>query len=416
MFWLYAPRLIRFLHGIGSLGLFMFMVWYFVYQRPTPDYNEMLSVLIGAQVTIVTVMFSAVLVALQLASAQFSPRITRLFFRYNSVNQSAFYLFLFGIAYCAAVKFTYQKDLGTFAFPWMPVAGAVYVYFLILVVLPRFVFHIADSINIAAAAYAIAQRTLREIDTLYGPEHWQPGLAEHHTCPLPVGGLAIRSISMGFLDDVYMKKINALARQHPQWTFYVQAVAGTFISPGETLMTAVPPSPGQALPDALKAVLSKAFHTSSFRSYESDISFGVRQLVDIAIKAISPAVNDPTTAINCLHYLGAVVQRQGQVRHPSLLARSTPPNVFLQEFSYRSLVNLAFDQIFQWGKHDPVVLSQLLATLTDVARQVQNPHCRQVLRQQLSNFELEGLHFDTEEQRERVARHRKECEAALLDS
>ena len=389
------------------------MVWYFVYRQPAPDYNEMLSVLIGAQVTIVTVMFSAVLVALQLASAQFSPRITRLFFRYNSVNQSAFYLFLFGIAYCAAVKFTYQKDFGTFAFPWMPVAGAVYAYFLILFVLPRFVFHIADSINIAAAAYAIAQRTLREIETLYGLQLWQPGDAERTENAPPPEGLPIRSPHMGFLDSIHFDRLNRLATRHPDWAFQVQAVVGTFISPDEPLMMALPPAGQTAMPPGMEDAVGKAFRISSFRSYELDVSFGVRQLVDIAIKAISPAVNDPTTAINCLHYLGAIVRRQGLATYPSLAARAAAPNLVLREFSYRSLVNLAFDQIYQWGKHDPVVVSQILATLSDVARGLQNPHCLHVLRQQVQNFELDSLSFDTAEQRERVARRRAECEAAL---
>jgi uncharacterized membrane protein len=405
--------MIRFLHGFGSIALFVFMAWYFLYRHPAPDYNELLSVLIGTQVTIVTVMFSAVLVALQLASAQFSPRITRLFFRYNAVNQSAFYFFLFGIAFCAAAKFTYQKDLGTFAYPWMPVAGAVYAFFLISGVLPRFVFHIADSINVAAATHAITQRTLQEIDTLYGTTHWQSGDIEYLEKQPTPQGITIRSQKMGFLDNIKTEKINTIAQKWPNWQFDIQAVAGTFISPDEVLLVAAPPDKDTALPTGLAQQLLHCFNIAPFRSYELDISFGVRQLVDIAIKAISPAVNDPTTAINCLHYIGAIVRRQGLVQQPSLAIRQAAPNVILRDFSYRNLVNLAFDQIFQWGKHDPVVLCQILATITDVAHCVRNPHCRAVLRQQVAHFELDRLHFDNAEQTERIQRHRAACEAAL---
>ena len=74
---LLRTHLVPLLHSSFSVLLFSALSWFFLFKQPDPDYNDLLSVLIGALVTIVTIMFSAVLVALQLASAQFSPRITR---------------------------------------------------------------------------------------------------------------------------------------------------------------------------------------------------------------------------------------------------------------------------------------------------------------------------------------------------
>jgi uncharacterized membrane protein len=414
MFWLLSPRLIRFLHGIGSLLLFGFMVWFFVCRRPSPDYNELLTTLISAQVTIVTVMFSAVLVALQLASAQFSPRITRHFFRYNPTNQSAFYLFLFGIAYCAAVKFTYQKDLGAFTYPWMPVAGTVYAFFVMSFVLPRFVFHIADSINVASITHAIATRTLEEIEVLYGSQHWQPGDLETQKRPLlPTHSLPVQSHTMGFLDQIYLKKLEQLAKKWPNYQFYVQPIVGTFISPGEDLVLVGGLPEAAALPAGLAQQAHDCFLIRPFRSYEHDVSFGVRQLSDIAVKAISPAVNDPTTAINCLHYIGAIVWRHALVQHPSVLVRTATPNLFLKDFTFDSLVDLAFDQIYQWGRQDPVVVCQVLATIADIGRCIHNPHCLEVLRKQVAHFEIKPEHYELAEHRERVTRHLAECQMSL---
>ena len=141
--------------------------------------------------------------------------------------------------------------------------------------------------------------------------------------------------------------------------------------------------------------------------------FGIRQLVDIGIKAISPAVNDPTTCLNCLHYLGAIVRRYALAELPSLAVRQAAPNVKLREFNFEMLLNASFDQIYQWGKHDYIVVSQLLNTLLEVIQGVENPHCLEAIRKQVADFELGKQDFDLVEHKARVARNLERLHKAL---
>ena len=395
-------NLIPLLHSVLSLLLFSALTWFFIRERPDPDYNDILSVMIGALVTIVTIMFSAVLVALQLASAQFSPRVTRAFFGQNRRVQSAFYLFLFGIAYCLAIKFTYSATENIFRYPALPVTGAVFGFFLISFVLPRFVFYIADAINAASITRDIALRTLGEIDHLYGKAMWQPGDMAPVIAVKPDQYLfEIEADQPGFLDRIDHHFLCRIARKYPGYTFYSEVITGNFITQHEILLHYHHPD-GAPLPDAVCQQIRRAFVTYKYRSYEQDVLFGVRQLVDIGIKAISPAVNDPTTCVNSLHYLGVIARRYAHARVPSLAVQQAPANIHFREFGFSLMLDAAFDQIYQWGRGDYVIVSQLLQALTEVARDLPNPAYQQVLVHQVEEFQIRPESFDLPEHQHRV--------------
>lgn len=104
-----------------------------------------------------------------------------------------------------------------------------------------------------------------------------------------------------------------------------------------------------------------------FRSYHQDIHFGLRQLVDIALKAISPAVNDPTTAINCLDYLGEVVREILQANMPATgLTHWKGEKLYLNEASFDRIVNQVFDQIYHYGRNDFAVTARLINTINQI--------------------------------------------------
>jgi len=404
MLTLLRQNLVPLLHSFFSILLFSALSWFFLFENPDPDYNDVLSVLIGALVTIVTIMFSAVLVALQLASAQFSPRVTRAFFIQNKLVQLAFYLFLAGIAYCLAIKFTFSTGSGAFRYPGLPVSGAIFGFFLISFVLPRFVFYIADSINSATLTREIALRSMAEIEQLYGKTLWQNGDQEWANKSKPACTLyEVGSSKYGFLEHIRYDALARIAGQHPNHAFFVEVMMGNFITPGEILVHVQ--TPDNQLPDPiLLQQLETAFVLHKYRSYEQDVLYGVRQLVDVGIKAISPAVNDPTTCINCLHYLGVIVRRYAIARKPSLPLRAAPSNIQYREFNSRILLNAAFDQIYQWGKHDHIIVAQILNTLAETLHGVEDPAYKSAVQEQIADFELDKLQFSLKEQHEKVAK------------
>jgi len=112
-------------------------------------------------------------------------------------------------------------------------------------------------------------------------------------------------------------------------------------------------------PDAVRA----AFDIGPVRTLQDDVEFGLRQIVDIALKAVSPAVNDPSTAATCIDHLGRLLVR--------LAGRTAPPlereGVVAPQPTHVDLVDLAFEQIRQYGRADMATALRLMRTLGDVA-------------------------------------------------
>jgi uncharacterized membrane protein len=109
--------------------------------------------------------------------------------------------------------------------------------------------------------------------------------------------------------------------------------------------------------------------------------FGLRQIVDIAVRALSPGVNDPTTAVTCIDYLGAILCRAGSRDLPvgRRLDASGQLRVLLDVPGYEEYVESAFDEIRRYGNHDVAVTTRLLETLALVGARVKGEERRQAL-------------------------------------
>jgi uncharacterized membrane protein len=116
---------------------------------------------------------------------------------------------------------------------------------------------------------------------------------------------------------------------------------------------------------------------------EQDVSFGIRQLVDIALKALSPGINDTTTAVMCVDYLGAILVRLASRRFPaSHRFDEGELRVIARGPSFASLLAEAFDQIRQNAEGNVAVLGRLLQTLEIIVGQTTDYQRRLALRQQ----------------------------------
>jgi uncharacterized membrane protein len=112
-----------------------------------------------------------------------------------------------------------------------------------------------------------------------------------------------------------------------------------------------------------------AFDLGPARTLQQDVEFGVLQIVDIALKAISPAVNDPTTAITCVDHLSRLLIRFASRQPPESLLYD-PPGVFrvgVPWIDFERLLDSAFEQIRMYAKGDVAVSLRLLRALGDIA-------------------------------------------------
>jgi uncharacterized membrane protein len=114
---------------------------------------------------------------------------------------------------------------------------------------------------------------------------------------------------------------------------------------------------------------------------QQDVEFGVLQIVDIALKAISPAVNDPTTAISCLDQLSRILIRYVS-REPQESFLYDPPGVVrvnIPWIGFPGLLESATEQIRMYAKGDVAVSLRLLRALADIASVTANPQIRELL-------------------------------------
>jgi uncharacterized membrane protein len=174
--------------------------------------------------------------------------------------------------------------------------------------------------------------------------------------------LATRS---GYIRRVDESSLLAVARA-ADVALRVDRSIGHFVMEGTPLFEA---SPADRATGAWQAAVLRAFDIGPARTMEQDVEFGVLQIVDIALKAISPAVNDPTTALTCIDQLGRILVRAATRQPPlaTLRDRDGRARVVLPRTSFPRLLEVAFSQIGHYGKADVAVPLRLMRVLADLA-------------------------------------------------
>jgi uncharacterized membrane protein len=342
----------------------------FLIKTDKAGYIDALNLLSSLLASIVATVYSITIVALQLASTQFSPRILRYFLSHNPYNQVTLGIFLGWVVYCLLLKFwlidaipAEQNSVPNSMKPILNL-GIYGCIALIGILLPHFIVTIAESINAASIIRKITLHTLDEIQQakqVWAHQEEEPERPKH---PQKV---AVMSHRFGYLGSVNIENLRKITHKYPEIDFIEQVNdVGSFIQKdGEVAYVAY-----NRVSDNQKKIeelVRKQFQVGKFRSYHQDIHFGLRQLVDIALKAISPAVNDPTTAINCLDYLGEIMREIMQAGMPSVgFTKWKGEKVYLNEASFDRVVNQAFDQIYHYGKNDFAVTARLLDTIRKI--------------------------------------------------
>lgn len=344
-----------------------------------------LSTLASIVATLVVTTFSFVFVALQLASVQFSPRIIRSFFEYDHFSRFFLWSFLACVGYLMGLQYFGLSD-ASLIYPKFGIVGSFY---LILLVFPLFIHHVVDNINASSITQNIAKRTIKEINELYDIADFQLSKSNK---------LLIINKESGYLDSIKYKSLYQLIPENNQSKISVKPHVGSFVLEGMPLVEIECSEAERGFYQQNLSMIANQFIISKFRSYEQDIPFGIRQLVDIAIKAISPAVNDPTTALNCIDYLGNIIKKAALSstisKEAALLQQK---NIHIREFNFEQLVDLAFDQIYHWGKEDYIIVRHLIKTISFIIPFVDDAERLYVLLAEVEDMELSFLKENYEE-------------------
>ena len=338
--------------------------------------RSMLSAIASSMITVAGVTFSITMVAVTQASAQYSPRILRNFMR-DRANQVVLGIFVGIFAYCLIVLRTIRGgDEPTFV-PSVAVVVGILMALLGIAVLIFFIHHIATTLQASEVIARIARETCRTVDALF-PDELDPEEPAGHVAPeVPVSGAGslLLAKATGYIQRVDVPRMVALAEEH-DLVVRLERTAGDFVATGQPLARFAP-QPGRsgrasgdarALDDALARPLDRVYGIGVYRTLDHDAGFGIRQLVDIALKALSPGINDTTTAITCVDYLGAVLL-QAANRRMELTHRDSEgrPRVLAPGPTFEDLLDLSMDEIRGNSGGQVIVLTRQVEVVAAVA-------------------------------------------------
>lgn len=349
---------------------------WFVFQGTPDDARTLLIAISSTLATVIALVLGLTVVALQLASTQFSPRLLRNFLR-DRVNQLVLSIFVATFTYSTAGLFTVGVEGGERVqhYPRLAVSFALFLLFLSLLMLVFFVHHLAHSIQIDEVMRNV-ERTTRHVI-----EHDLPtaGVSPEPAPVPPDRAVVVPAYESGYVRTLHPEVLLPLARDRDV-VVTLSTMVGEFVVEGAPLLrlwarAADGPAPDPApFRTALPAAVCLGFE----RTAEQDVALGVRQLADIAVKALSPAVNDPYTAIQSLEHLGvllAILVRRPlgtqRLRDPDGELRVVAPGRDLPYY-----LDLATGQIRRYGCAEPRVDRALLRVLATTGRFCHDPEDR----------------------------------------
>ncbi|WP_080055827.1 DUF2254 domain-containing protein [Spirosoma aerolatum] len=348
----------------------------------------MLAAIAGSMLTVATLAFSLTLSTISQVSSQYSPRVLRNFMR-DRVNQFVMGYFVGVFAYCLIVLGTIR---GTDEVKFVPSTAVLTGLILALggvAALIFFIHHIAESLQTGTIVQHIFHETTKAIADLFPDQLGEPiddpkkAEAALQYADEQTGWHPVPTNKSGYLQLINTDGLLNWAISN-RVVLRVEKEMGAFVGEGTVLFSVRSgmerPDPMEAdWPDSLMEYISIGRH----RNVEQDVAFGIQQLVDIALKALSPGINDTTTAIMAIDYLGAICEHLAQREFPARL-RSDGQHlrVLVRSADFADYIRLAFDlpRINARGNH--AVLRRLLRALALVNEAVCSEDSKPVLREQ----------------------------------
>lgn len=328
--------------------------------------RAVLSTIAGATITFAAIAFSVSLLMLQQTTTQFSPRVLAWFYR-DSFTKRVMGTAAGTFAYCLVVLRSVRNPLesgGTAVVPRVSVLVALTLGLLSILMILAFINHVAHSMESGEVIRRITEEARSHIVRLC-PDAAGTGP------PIPVEGTIPPGDSLDVVahDDGWVQHVDVaqlLETVGPDGIVVLDAGVGTFVAKGQRVCT-IRPRPDEDVADTAEEV-RKAVQLGRTRTPSQDMALGFRQLSDIALRALSPGVNDPTTAVESIEHLGSLLRE--------LFGRDLPPRIQEGEdgrrlfrphdYDHADYVSLAFDQVRLASTSEPVVAAAMLTSIASL--------------------------------------------------
>lgn len=344
--------------------------------------RAILSAIAGSLITVISLLFSITIVALQQASTQFTPRVFR-HFTSDRGNQIVLGTYIATFTY-AILILRQVRDEDAPGGSFVPILSVIVALFFVLVCLALLIYYIHHASTLLQASTIIERShrdLIQKLDQLYPEEVGEPASLDGEDEPgsrepVPMKGTVVtageRTGYLQAIDDGMIS--NTLPGG--SWAI-IYARTGEYITRDQPILEYGDTPDG--LDDGQIQRLRRSFIVSDERTLEQDALFGFRQLVDVALKALSPSINDPTTAEQAISSLGDALTQLVQREIPSqyrvvLVERNEDGEtkhvrLWFSRPDFEDYVEAAFNQIRLAAQNQVHVLIYLLRVLGDIGRE-----------------------------------------------
>ncbi len=379
----------------------------FLYPVSPEGARSILSTIAASMMTVAGVTFSITILVLNLASSQFGPRLLRNFIQDRSI-QFVLGTFVSSFIYCLIVLRSVQIIEADVFVPNFSVTFAFILALLNVGVLIFFIHHIATSIQADEVIAETRKELSSNIERIFKNEQDQsPRENNSEVSDRQQDNEAyikynythyITARQNGCLQAVDRKKLLETARDNDH-LIHLLLKPGQFVVAGWKIAII---SSKDIFDVGLTDSINNAFIFGSQRTPEQDIEFSIHQLVEIAIRSLSPGINDPYTAIACIDQLGSALCNLAKRNFPSSYCYDDKDKLRLKlkPVPYSGILNASFDQIRQYGRASIAVTIRLLEMLILIAEQTRQSDQRRAIHRQ-ADMILRGSQNSILEQNDR---------------
>lgn len=340
-------------------------IW--LYDGGATGARTLLGAVAGSTIGVAGTVFSITIAALSLAAGQMGPRLLRNFMR-DRGNQVTLGFFLGTFSYALMVLRSVRTAAEGDFVPHLALGVGILLAFLCVATLVYFVGHVAGRINVDTVIELVSEDAQTAIRRLATDERAAPA-------PDPCwNGEPIIDERRGYLQQLDADGLADWAAAH-KTAIRLLVRPGDYVFPGAPIALADPPVEG------IEAAIANATALGHQRGSAADLEFAVRQMVEVAVRALSPGINDPHTAISVVDRLGAALCEIAPLSlPPGVFRRDDAPVLLVPAVEYDGLVDTMFHMIRQNAAGNPPLLIRLLEVLAAVASCERDPARLKTLR------------------------------------
>ncbi|MFP4515460.1 MAG: DUF2254 domain-containing protein [Desulfovibrionales bacterium] len=363
---------------------------YWMYTGGAEGARGVLQVIAGSMITVAGVVFSITIVVLSLASSQLGPRLIRNFV-HDAANQFVLGTFTATFVFCILILREVSSLPGEIFVPHLSISVGFILALVSIGVLIYFIHHIAISIQIPNVVAAVG----RELDLAIGrnfvqvsePVTGYDALLAQAALPqgFPDSGLPVVSQGQGF---VTLVEDSFLVQTCTSRNCQIQLLKkpGDYAIPGGTIARVWGVD---EVDDDLEREINSGLTLENTRSPVEDLEFAFNNLVEIAIRALSPGINDPFTAVNCINRIGvglSRIAREEKFYSPYVYDDKGVLRLICKRFSFSEIVDSTLAPIRNYGSSSILVTRRLLEVTGELApvssteqRKILLSHARSIL-------------------------------------